>query len=113
LNDLAKIAAQPPNQMYASLLTPALAALQQQRQVVTGFRIDNISGSTRFTELPEQAQKELDELEKYIRLEGQRCEYIENNKMPQHTNAMEKAKKDTESLSQVKLRRINFKSING
>lgn len=57
--------------------------------------------STRFSELPEQAQKELDELEKYVRLEGQRCEYIGNHKLPQHLNAMTKAKKETESLSQV------------
>lgn len=56
--------------------------------------------STRFSELPEQAQKELDELEKYVRLEGQRCEYIGNHKLPQHLNAMTKAKKETESLSQ-------------
>lgn len=75
----------------------------RQNQIVshTNFRIDNILSTTRFTELPEQAQKELDELEKYVRLEGQRCEYIGNHKVPQHVNVMNKAKKDTESLSQV------------
>lgn len=57
--------------------------------------------STRFTELPEQAQKELDELEKYVRLEGQRCDYIGNHKIPQHLDSMSKAKKNTEILSQV------------
>ncbi|CEP17190.1 hypothetical protein [Parasitella parasitica] len=101
LNDLAKAATQPPNQIYASLLTP-LAATIQQSQVVnhTSFRIDNIMSTTRFTELPEQAQKELDELEKYIKMESQRCEYIGKQKMPQHLSAMDNAKKNTQILSQ-------------
>ncbi|KAG2232398.1 hypothetical protein INT48_007302 [Thamnidium elegans] len=81
LEDLRKVEAQPPHQMYVSLITPALAALQQNQIVShTSFRIDNILPSTRFSELPEQAQKELDELEKYVRLEAQRCEYIGNQK---------------------------------
>ncbi|KAG2205741.1 hypothetical protein INT46_001512 [Mucor plumbeus] len=102
LEDLAKIAAQPPNQMYASLITPALAATIHQSQIVnhTSFRIDNIMSTTRFTELPEQAQKELDELEKYIKMESQRCEYIGKQKMPQHLDAMDNARKNTEVLSQ-------------
>ncbi|KAI7895665.1 uncharacterized protein EV154DRAFT_598958 [Mucor mucedo] len=101
LDELAQTAAQPPNQIYASLITPSVNALQQNQIVShTNFRIDNILSTTRFTELPEQAQKELDELEKYVRLEGQRCEYIGNHKVPQHVNVMNKAKKDTESLSQ-------------
>lgn len=102
LDDLARIAAQPPSQMYASLITPALAATIQQSQVVnhTNFRIDNIMSTTRFTELPEQAQKELDELEKYIKMESQRCEYIGKQKMPQHLDAMDNARKNTEILSQ-------------
>lgn len=85
-----------------------LIFLIRQNQIVshTNFRIDNILSTTRFTELPEQAQKELDELEKYVRLEGQRCEYIGNYKVPQHLNAMDKAKKDTESLSQVRKRKL-------
>lgn len=58
--------------------------------------------TTRFTELPEQAQKELDELEKYIRMESQRCEYIGKQKMPQHLDAMDNARKNTEILSQVR-----------
>lgn len=69
----------------------------------TSFRIDNILPSTRFSELPEQAQKELDELEKYVRLEGQRCEYIGNQKVPKHLEVMEKSSKDTEALSQVNI----------
>lgn len=76
----------------------------RQSQVVnhTNFRIDNIMSTTRFTELPEQAQKELDELEKYIRMESQRCEYIGKQKMPQHLDAMDNARKNTEILSQVR-----------
>ncbi|GAA5799030.1 hypothetical protein HPULCUR_004439 [Helicostylum pulchrum] len=101
LEDLRRVEAQPPNQMYASLITPALAALQHNQIVShTSFRIDNILPSTRFSELPEQAQKELDELEKYVRLEGQRCEYIGNQKVPKHLEVMEKSSKDTEALSQ-------------
>lgn len=73
----------------------------------TNFRIDNILPSTRFTELPEQAQKELDELEKYVRTEGSRCEYIQKNKVPEHINAMENAKRDTETLSQVRKRKTH------
>lgn len=69
----------------------------------TSFRIDNILPSTRFSELPEQAQKELDELEKYVRLEAQRCEYIGNQKVPKHLEVMEKSSKDTEALSQVNI----------
>ncbi|RCH84840.1 hypothetical protein CU098_004944, partial [Rhizopus stolonifer] len=100
LQDLAKTAAQPPNQVYA-LVTPALSGLQQNQVVHhTNFRIDNISLSTRFHELPEQAQKELDAMQEYIRRESQRCEYIANQKFPQHLNAMSKTKKDTELLSQ-------------
>lgn len=75
----------------------------RQSQVVnhTNFRIDNIMSTTRFTELPEQAQKELDELEKYIKMESQRCEYIGKQKMPKHLDAMDNARKNTEILSQV------------
>jgi hypothetical protein len=77
---------------------------QNQTVQHTSFRIDNISSSTRFTELPEQAQKELDELEKYIRTESQRCEYIKSHRMPQLIQKMENCKGDTESLSQVNIR---------
>ncbi|KAG1457899.1 hypothetical protein G6F46_006401 [Rhizopus delemar] len=101
LEDLSKVPTQPPSQIYASLITPSLAGLYQNQTVQhTSFRIDNISSSTRFTELPEQAQKELDELEKYIRTEGQRCEYIKSHRMPQLIQKMENCKGDTESLSQ-------------
>ncbi|KAI9361015.1 hypothetical protein BD770DRAFT_383971 [Pilaira anomala] len=101
LEDLAKVEAQPPNQMYASLNTSPLSVLQPNQIVShTSFRIDNILPSTRFSELPEQAQKELDALEKYVRLEGQRCEYIGNQKVPKHLETIEKSKKGTEVLSQ-------------
>ncbi|KAI8327333.1 hypothetical protein EDC96DRAFT_532101 [Choanephora cucurbitarum] len=101
LEDLAKIAAQPPTQINVSLIAPILAGLQQNQVVHhTNFRIDNIMPSTRFTELPEQAQRELDTLEKYIRQEGQRCDYIRQQKFPQHLTAMSRAKKETDVLSQ-------------
>ncbi|KAI8367069.1 hypothetical protein BD560DRAFT_147647 [Blakeslea trispora] len=101
LEGLAKIAAQPPSQINVSLIAPILAGLQQNQVVHhTNFRIDNILPSTRFTELPEQAQKELDTLENYIRQEGQRCDYIRQQKFPQHLTAMSKAKKETDVLSQ-------------
>ncbi|RCH91091.1 hypothetical protein CU097_012037, partial [Rhizopus azygosporus] len=101
LDDLSKISTQPPSQIYASLVTPSLASLYQTQVVHhTNFRIDNITSTTRFTELPEQAQKELDEVEKYIRLESQRSEYIRNHKMPQQTQLINKCKEDIEALSQ-------------
>lgn len=57
--------------------------------------------TTRFTELPEQAQKELDELEKYIRLENQRNEYIKNHKIPRYFDTISQSKKSIDLLSQV------------
>lgn len=76
-------------------------ARPSQIMVSTNFRIDNIMPNTRFSELPEQAQKELVELERYIRTEGQRCEYISKRGARQHANVIEAAKSQTESLSQV------------
>ena len=76
----------------------------RQNQIVTSanFRIDNITPATRFSELPEQAQKELDELFQYIRSEGQKCEYILKHGSRQHVDTIQKAKADTDLLEQVK-----------
>lgn|SRR6478735_8345729 len=68
----------------------------------TNFKIDNISSSTRFEELPEKAQKELDELERYICLQGQKSEHIKTHSVPRQAQMMDECRKDTESLSQVK-----------
>ncbi|CAO3659343.1 unnamed protein product [Rhizopus stolonifer] len=101
LEDLSKVPIQETSKIYVSLIPPSLANLYQKQTVQhTNFRIDNISSSTRFTELPEQAQKELDELEKYIRLEGQRSDYIKNHAASQQLQKMETCKQDTETLSQ-------------
>ncbi|RCI04015.1 hypothetical protein CU098_012869, partial [Rhizopus stolonifer] len=101
LEDLSKVPIQETSKIYVSLIPPSLANLYQKQTVQhTNFRIDNISSSTRFTELPEQAQKELDELEKYIRLEGQRSDYIKNHAASQQIQKMETCKQDTETLSQ-------------
>ncbi|KAI8979015.1 hypothetical protein BDB01DRAFT_259260 [Pilobolus umbonatus] len=102
LEDMGKVTIQPPSAIQASLITHTLSGLQQKQQSTfhTSFRIDNILPSTRFAELPEQAQKELDDLEKYIRGEKQRSEYIDNHKMSHHVKQMDKAKQTTETMIQ-------------
>ena len=73
---------------------------QNQTVIATNFRIDNITPSTRFSELPDQAQKELDELFQYIRSQGQKCEYILKHGR-QHVDTIQKGKSQTEALEQV------------
>lgn len=67
----------------------------------TNFRIDNILPSTRYTELPEQARKELDELDRYVHGESQRCDYIVKHAAPKRQEAMKYAKHEQELLASV------------
>ena len=75
----------------------------RQKHIVTStnFRIDNILFSTRFSELPEQAQRELDQLEQYIRAESQRCEFVKKQGVHKHGNLIQSAQQQTDSLYQV------------
>ncbi|KAI9319287.1 hypothetical protein BX666DRAFT_1924684 [Dichotomocladium elegans] len=101
LEDLERIASQPPSQIHASLLTPALQGLQQNQIVtVTNFRIDNILPTTRFSELPEQAQTELDQLNQYIRGETQKCDFVLRHGARQHLDTIQDTQAQTDSLVQ-------------
>ncbi|ORZ13187.1 hypothetical protein BCR42DRAFT_72445 [Absidia repens] len=100
LENLEKTAKQPSQQIGAALITPSLNALRQNQIVThTNFRIDNILPSTRYTELPEQARKELDELAQYIHGESQRCDYIKKHAAPKRQDTMKEAKHEYEILS--------------
>ncbi|KAI9023769.1 hypothetical protein CLU79DRAFT_116763 [Phycomyces nitens] len=77
-----------------------ICLMKGQVTVHTNFRIDNIKPSTRFSELPDAAQKELDELEKYVRGESQRCDYLMNHSGPQHAKMMETTESTISSLNQ-------------
>ncbi|CAO3583675.1 unnamed protein product [Absidia cylindrospora] len=100
LENLEKTAKQPSHQIGAALITPSLNALRQNQVVThTNFRIDNILPSTRYTELPEQARKELDELAQYIHGESQRCDYIKKHAAPKRQDTMKEAKHEYEILS--------------
>lgn len=92
--------------LYSSLFDSPSEIIQH-----THFKIDNISSSTRFEELPEEAQKELDELERYIFSQGQKSEYMKIHSIPRQAQMMDKCRKDTESLSQVKIYFIKAKAI--
>ncbi|KAG1131315.1 hypothetical protein G6F42_003363 [Rhizopus arrhizus] len=101
LKDMSEASTQPPSQIYATLVTPSLPNPYPNEIIQhTNFKIDNISSSTRFEELPEKAQKELDELERYICLQGQKSEHIKTHSVPRQAQMMDECRKDTESLSQ-------------
>ncbi|EIE79191.1 hypothetical protein RO3G_03896 [Rhizopus delemar RA 99-880] len=101
LKDMSEASTQPPSQIYATLATPSLPNPYPSEIIQhTHFKIDNISSSTRFEELPEEAQKELDELERYIFSQGQKSEYMKIHSIPRQAQMMDKCRKDTESLSQ-------------
>lgn len=69
----------------------------------TNFRIDNILPTTRYTELPEQAKKELDELDQYIHGESHRCDYLVKHVIPKQHESIKQAKHDQEMLSYVRM----------
>lgn len=96
------------NSSVSSLFLFHIMINRQYQTVQTNFRIDNISAKTKFTELPEAAQAQLDEIEKYIRAEGQRAEHIMKRMTPKHLEDMNQTKLKTESLSQVKRRLIKW-----
>ncbi|KAI8338658.1 hypothetical protein BC941DRAFT_469765 [Chlamydoabsidia padenii] len=83
LDHLEKIPPSSSNQMGAALMTP------WHRQIVTSFRIDSILPSTRYTELPEQARLELDELDHYIYVASLRSDYIIHQATPIQQHIMD------------------------
>ncbi|ORZ01912.1 hypothetical protein BCR42DRAFT_457380 [Absidia repens] len=100
LENMQTAANQPPVPLAAVLITPSLNALRQNRVVThTNFRIDNILPTTRYTELPEQAKKELDELDRYIHGESQRCSYSTKQALPKRHESMTEATREQEVLT--------------
>lgn len=74
----------------------------------TNFNIDAIKPNTRFSELPTQAQRELEELYNFICAEKQRCEYIKNHLGVEHGKTMERIQTQTDKLTQVIYNKDNF-----
>ncbi|CAO3576016.1 unnamed protein product [Absidia cylindrospora] len=100
LENMQTTANQVPNSLTAVLITPSLNALRQNQVVThTNFRIDNILPTTRYTELPEQAKKELDELDRYIHGESQRCDHSAKLAIPKRHESMNEATHEQEVLT--------------
>ncbi|KAG0180501.1 hypothetical protein DFQ29_000590 [Apophysomyces sp. BC1021] len=101
--DMSNAAYQPANQIHASLITPSLAGLQLNQIVChTNFRIDNIMPATRVADLPQQAQQELDEFQRYIRTEIQQCDYMLRDDNANNVKSLDKTGSDATSLSNLR-----------
>ncbi|ORX62398.1 hypothetical protein DM01DRAFT_1404047 [Hesseltinella vesiculosa] len=94
-----------PTAINAALLTPEVLRFHQAQASkptmhTTNFRIDNIQPSTRFSELPQQAQMELDEVQRHIEKEISMSKLLASQRMPEREKAMKSECQTIDDLTQ-------------